>query len=214
MHHLHLLLYVPTISLSYLSLWSVAGLFPPANESGIALIVWVALLSGRRILGRCSAAGNISGLCAFARARPDRSLKCVDVVFKPMLERRYAPPGNIWESMHYAFRSMPDHAPLSHRPLSESPDRQAADTAHAAQLVVRPLAAITAAYRSNLPLSRMTMRAGPELGRLHVSGHARHWPCLPSTVTESAPPLAPDSKTNLTTRWIVIPRVGVTEIPF
>jgi hypothetical protein len=38
---------------------------------------------------------------------------------------------------------------------------------------------------------------------------------LRSTVTESAPPLAPDSKTNLVLGWIVtaVPRVGVT-IPF
>jgi hypothetical protein len=38
---------------------------------------------------------------------------------------------------------------------------------------------------------------------------------MPSTVTESAPPVAPDSKTNLVLGWIVaaIPRVGVT-IPF
>jgi hypothetical protein len=38
---------------------------------------------------------------------------------------------------------------------------------------------------------------------------------LPSSGTESAPPLAPDSKTNLVLGWIVtaIPRVGVT-IPF
>jgi hypothetical protein len=38
---------------------------------------------------------------------------------------------------------------------------------------------------------------------------------LPPTATENAPPLAPDSKTNLVLGWIVtaIPRVGVT-IPF
>jgi hypothetical protein len=35
---------------------------------------------------------------------------------------------------------------------------------------------------------------------------------LPSTGAENAPPLAPDSKTNLVLGWIVtaIPRVGVT----
>src|SRR4029077_12102260 len=91
--------------------------------------------SGCRVLwARAGPAGNISGLCAVARARSDRSIKYVDVVF-------VAGAGN---TLHLGASGRScvtlsglcplDSAPLSHRPLSESPDRQAADKTHAAQL--------------------------------------------------------------------------------
>ena len=216
MHHLHLLLYVPTIGFIIFVRY---GLLPGFSAGkaiyGIALIVWVsAAFLVAAFFGRMPVPPET--FLAYVRSR---ALDPIDPsnawMWYSTLEQEIR---STWERLGIDALRFPVYALLIalHFPIGRY--LKALIVKLPTQLMRRSsvvaLAAITAAY---IPICIVAHDYARWVSSwavcMFLAMHAIRM--LPSTVTESAPPLAPDSKTNLLLGWIVtaIPRVGVT-IPF
>jgi hypothetical protein len=216
MHHLHFLLYIPTIGFIVFVRY---GLLPGFSTGkaiyGIALI---ALVSAAFLLaaffGRMPAPPET--FLAYVRSR---ALDPIDPsnawMWYSTLEQEIR---STWERLGGHALRFPVYALLIalHLPIGRYLKTMIAKlpTRLMRRSAVIALAAITVGY---VPICIVAHDYARWVSSwavcMFLAMHAIR--LLPSTGAENAPPLAPDSKTNLVLGWIVtaIPRVGVT-IPF
>jgi hypothetical protein len=215
-HHLHFLLYVPTIGFIVFVRYGLVPGFSTAKAGYcgvLALLICAAFLfvaaSGRMPVPR-------EEFLAFVRSR---ALDPIDPSNAQMWYSTFA------EEMHATWVRLPGHSlrfPVYailialHLPLARYLKGLVAalPTPFTRRSAVIALAVITLAY---VPICVVVHDYARWVSAwavcMFLAMHAIR--LLPSTATETAAPLAANNKTNLTLGWIVaaIPRVGVT-IPF